>query len=640
MKKRVLLPALLSVVLILIIVAATRWPHFVQEAIHTFSPSGAPAPTEQVSPLQEGAPGRPPQRDLFALTAALRPDVKGPIPHVVNRDTPQYSVGQKQVFSLTDLEKDRHFTASTTLRHVSPHAYFYVEDGANLSDDEIRRGADDFENTVLASDRKYFGTEWLPGVDNDPHLSIVMAKIPGVAGYYSSADEYPKAVNPYSNEREVIYISLLGLRPGTREFAAVLSHEYEHAIHWSRQPEQETWISEGTAELASSLAGFSPSSAAAFLRMPDTHLTGWSDDQAKVHSYYGGAYLFMKYLFQHYGGYESIGDFLAERQPGAAGVTAYLKKKGYGVDFDGVFKDWVIANYLDEPGGGRYSYPDDSIKAAAATIKALGETSGSVNQYGTEYYDIEAPSGDLTLKFSGTPNVKLVATDPHSGKRQWWGNRGDAIDSRLTREFDLTRLGAATLKFWAWYDVENKWDFAYVEASTDGGATWRTLSGGYTTGDDPLGNSFGNGLTGQSGNSGGPTWVEETMDLSPYAGKKILLRFEYITDEALNKPGIAIDDISIPELGFDDDAETDAGWTAEGFVRTSNLQDQRYLVQVIRQGDKENSVETVTLDANRNGQAVIRSLGKDLKKATIAISGLTPVTGELAPYRFSLSLDR
>ena len=42
-------------------------------------------------------------------------------------------------------------------------------------------------------------------------------------------------------------------------------------------------------------------------------------------------------------------------------------------------------------------------------------------------------------------------------------------------------------------------------------------------------------------------WVSEQIDLSPFAGKQILLRFEYVTDGALNKPGFLLDNIAIPD---------------------------------------------------------------------------------------------
>jgi len=58
-----------------------------------------------------------------------------------------------------------------------------------------------------------------------------------------------------------------------------------------------------------------------------------------------------------------------------------------------------------------------------------------------------------------------------------------------------------------------------------------------------------------------PQWVHEQIDLSAYAGKQIAVRFEYVTDEAYNTAGWAIDDISVPELGYSTDAETgDDGW--------------------------------------------------------------------------------
>src|SRR5260221_11196284 len=106
-----------------------------------------------------------------------------------------------------------------------------------------------------------------------------------------------------------------------------------------------------------------------------------------------------------------------------------------------------------------------------------------------------------------------------------------------------------------------------------------------TTADDPNGNNLGNGMTGKSGGGAKPVWVKQTADLSAYAGKKVQLRFEYVTDAALDFDGFALDDISIPEIGFTDDVEkADNGWTANGFIRSSNVVAQRYVVQAIHFG--------------------------------------------------------
>ena len=42
--------------------------------------------------------------------------------------------------------------------------------------------------------------------------------------------------------------------------------------------------------------------------------------------------------------------------------------------------------------------------------------------------------------------------------------------------------------------------------------------------------------------------------------------------DVFNEPGWAIDDISIPEIGYHTDGETgDDGWRAAGFVRIANV---------------------------------------------------------------------
>jgi len=83
-----------------------------------------------------------------------------------------------------------------------------------------------------------------------------------------------------------------------------------------------------------------------------------------------------------------------------------------------------------------------------------------------------------------------------------------------------------------------------------------------------------------------PVWIEQRIDLTRYAGKKVLLRFEYVTDGALNDHGFAIDDVEIPEVGYRDDAESETGWESNGFIRSTNTVQQRYVVQVVRFGER------------------------------------------------------
>ena len=68
----------------------------------------------------------------------------------------------------------------------------------------------------------------------------------------------------------------------------------------------------------------------------------------------------------------------------------------------------------------------------------------------------------------------------------------------MTREFDLSSLQQATLTFTAWYSIEENWDYAYVQVSTDGGSTWDILQGSLASTDNPSLNAYGPGYTGES----------------------------------------------------------------------------------------------------------------------------------------------
>ena len=108
---------------------------------------------------------------------------------------------------------------------------------------------------------------------------------------------------------------------------------------------------------------------------------------------------------------------------------------------------------------------------------------------------------------------------PANGHGFWFSNRGDVIDTEMARSFDFTsQQGPLTLDFSLWFDMERDFDYGYVMASTDAGVSWVTLPGKYTTDTNPNGTNVGHGYTGASGGDS-PAWVEESIDLSAYAGQ-------------------------------------------------------------------------------------------------------------------------
>ena len=599
----------------------------------------APAPEPTATPGASAPPQvpivskvpEPPSRDLFEISQRLGRSGNGPVSRIVNPEPVSYQEGHQDTFWIADFATDSAYTIQATLKIVSEHAYWYVDDSISLPIDELRSAAEVFDREIRPVMVASFGDIWSPGIDNDPRLTIMHTPLNAVLGYYGSRDEFPKATQPRSNEREMIYMNSTSLQVGSGSYLAVLTHEFQHAIHWNQDAGEDSWVNEGISEVAEELLGFPARSVQAFLRNSDIQLNYWPDELRDTIPHYGASNLFFSYIAQHYGGFENLGKLVKEQGDGIIGVNAYLSS--YGTTFENVFNDWVIANYIDEVDG-PYSYPDRNVRVRnSSLIVAYGVKSESLPQFSTRYNDLRLRQGDALVTFDGETEVGIVGTECYSGEQCWWGNRGDSIDTKLTREFDLSELTKATLEFWTWFKIEDDFDYAYVEISTDAGGTWTLLEGQHTTTANPTGANFGNGITGDSNG-----WVKETMDLTPYVGGPVLLRFEYITDDGVYVDGFVIDDIAIPELEFFDDAERDTGWLSEGFVRLNPVLPQHYKVRVIEETlDGKFSITEVELDEENSGHVLIEGFGTRIKHAVVVISPMTRDTHQSAPYSMNIS---
>jgi bacillopeptidase F (M6 metalloprotease family) len=132
-------------------------------------------------------------------------------------------------------------------------------------------------------------------------------------------------------------------------------------------------------------------------------------------------------------------------------------------------------------------------------------------------------------------------------------------------------------------------------------------------------------------------WVEEEVDLSAYAGRPILLRFEYVTDDAVNYPGWLIDDVSVAELAYFADFETDVGgWQSEGWLLTDNTLPQGWLVQVIDKGLFTAEVRELTVGDDGCGQMTLDNVGRSGRHTLLVVSAVAPLTTEEAQYVFDL----
>ena len=537
----------------------------------------------------------PPVRDLFALAQRYgRVDAgDAPLARTLPPDPDCCEVGHRKTFFVTDLIEREVYEVDAALLAVSENAYWYADVETELTAQELERTADVFEREIRPAIVDAIGDIWKPGVDGDPRLTVLHTPLVAAAGYFSSSDSYPRATHPHSNEREMIVMDGDWLRPGSREYFSVLAHEFQHAVHWNLDLGEDAWVNEGMSEVATEIAGYEASFVDLFLQRPEIQLNYWPDEPRDTLPHYGGATLFVEYLAEHYGGKDALAELAREPLDGVNGVQKYLSR--HGAEFSDMFADWAVANYLDRKLDGmgdigsvdglldKYRYSGRSVGLHRVMhVDGAFEVTTTQPQLSARYYELRLPAENLLVEFRGDDTVAQVGTDCHSGRHCWWGGKGDSIDTTLEREFDLSGVESATLEFWMWHEIEEDWDYAYASVSTDGGESWTTLDGEHTTREDPLGANYGAGITGNSGGGESGEWVRERMDLSEYAGgENVLVRFEYITDDAVNIEGIVIDDIAIPEIEFADDAETDGEWRANGFRRIDNALAQTFELRII-----------------------------------------------------------
>jgi hypothetical protein len=569
-----------------------------------------------------------PDRDPVDLAERLRGASVSMVPTPGATPAPLVR-GVTQDFWILDQRTAQLFQTRAALRLVTDHAYWFVESdmAGRAPQADLEQSASVFENTTYPLINRYFGAE--PN-DPDGHIVMLLANVPGVAAYFSSADAYPRSVNPRSNEHDMIYVNLNSLRPGQATFDSTITHELQHMANFAHCPSQEGWLDEGASELAMRVGGYDGGAPAAFAAHPDVQLTAWTDQQSELTRHYQAAYLFLRYVAERSGGWDALPDILSSCARGENLFSAYLARNPIDPDVESLFSDWTVANVLQDASvaDGRYAYAGSNFHAAV-TGRATAQTPflGAAPQYAANY--VELPSIDGTASFSGDSAVALVPVNVDS-TGIWWSNRGDNLDSRLTRRVDLTDVAQATLQFKAWYDVEKQFDFVYLSASRDDGRTWQVLHGQHTVPDRSAGNSYGEGWTGSTGSD----WVDEQVDLTPFAGSAILLRFEYVTDQSYNAQGFAFKDLRIPEIGLDEAGAVEDAWNAEGWLRVDAPIPERWNLRLVRWTPDETTVEPVQVDADGNASV---PLDASNTRSVLVIAPTAPRTLISANYSVTVT---
>ncbi|MFW9968722.1 MAG: hypothetical protein ACFFDF_00890 [Candidatus Odinarchaeota archaeon] len=413
----------------------------------------------------------------------------------------------------------------------------------------------------------------------------------------------PPMIDPYTGD-DYSWLSILNW-----QYEGTFAHEFQHLINNDVDPDEYSWVDEGSSDLAQVLCGygFPKGHIGQYLQwFWDTPLTIWEGYLAD----YGASFLWTYYMYEHYGGESLIWDFCHEQANGIEGWNNVLAARGIDRTFDQIFQDWSIANYLEDTSfwWGRYGYfgldfPSDnsngwSIPGSMDYWYSLYGEYGYFDWFIDKYphegeYILVGRGLPYTVsyvKFTDMPTFLEVSFDgddycgaaPTSGTHNWYSDGVAWSWFTLSQTFDIPATGAE-LTFANYFSIEADWDYGYVEVYDYDTGVWTTLPGLLTTTDyihpqdstnpdlpaerEPYYyNDMGN-WNAFTGDSGGV--YTEVMDLTPFAGHTIEISFTYWTDGYTLASGWYIDDIAIsgPEINFYDDCETEGDWVVnEGWA--------------------------------------------------------------------------
>jgi len=178
------------------------------------------------------------------------------------------------------------------------------------------------------------------------------------------------------------------------------------------------------------------------------------------------------------------------------------------------------------------------------------------------------PNGLVVLLPDKPVTFQYGAPCGDCGEKFFYSDKGNDLDNTMTRAVD----GGGALTAKVRYSIEAGWDYAFLEASDDGGDTWTPVPTSVSyTGDDESGfNGSGAGISGTSHGA----WVDLTATVPDGTDT---LRWRYQTDgaEALN--GFQVDNITLDGQLIGGAESDEEGWALNGFQAVHATEVRKFL---------------------------------------------------------------
>ena len=329
--------------------------------------------------------------------------------------------------SYDSLQKEEIFAV---LVKISSKLLFYVDNNwwstqNPLQQDETKRSLDalaiEFEGKIYPSLFATFGSEWMPGIDKDNRITVLIHPMMKTAGgYFNNGDEYPKAQNPKSNEREMVYLNADYITDSLAK--SFFAHEFTHLITFNQKEKirgvsEETWLNEARAEYVPTLLGYDSEyegsnlqrRVKSFLAEPSDSITEWQN----ISTDYGSLNFFTQYLVEQYG-IEILIDSLKSKEVGIKSLNEALEENDFDIDFSQIFTDWTIAVSANDCSlGEKYCYENKNLKNLRIIplinfLPLKGKSTLGVNQTtknwsGNWFKFIGGKKGTLKIEFIGNP---------------------------------------------------------------------------------------------------------------------------------------------------------------------------------------------------------------------------------------------
>ncbi len=166
---------------------------------------------------------------------------------------------------------------------------------------------------------------------------------------------------------------------------------------------------------------------------------------------------------------------------------------------------------------------------------------------------------NLARETWATSLAKAMAVRSVRGRDAWFSGTGDASTATLTTWPLRTRGGPLKVSFDTFVDTEGPTDSLFLETSTDGGTTWKTITLRANGPAAPAGDQTG------LGGHGHRAWWRVSAEVSQ--SSRITLRWRYTTDARYTGRGISLDGVKVTERGRSllDGEQEPAAFSASGW---------------------------------------------------------------------------